>query len=296
MPIKVTDKTTGEILKFINIKAVFSNGKTSVTRVYTTTRYGMISVVPPVGVGTWELTLSSNDTHIKASAIQKTVVVKKSNVAIKAFKVGNYQGYYVILKAIVKSQGNNVKEGVVSFVINGKVYKVNVKNGIATKAIKLPRVATYKYWAVFNGANFNGPKKTFNYATVLKTYATKLIFKKVHVYYRSLKGIPFNVYVRTTAGKIVPTGKVKIIDTVNVNRKGVAKFYCPQDITFVGTKFMVIHYFKKVASRLMYVKYIPTSKAYKPCVAKILFREFYRCTACGSRTSHTHSGSTYIVS
>lgn len=294
----VKDKATGKPLAFFKVKAVFTNGQTTVTRYCYTNANGELSFIPAVDVGTWTVTFSSGYDHVRSNSVKKSVTLKKSNVAIKAYNIKGYQGLKITLKAVVKSQNRPVNNGIVTFTINGKSYNVNVKNGVASKVITLSQSKVYRYYAVFKSVNFNAPKKTYANAAVLKRYATKLIFKKVNVYYRSVKAAktPFYVYVRTADGKVVPAGKVKIIGTVNVNRKGVAKFYLPTDICYVRTAYMYVHYYKKVASKLCTVQFIPSSNAYKPCTAKVLFREFYKCTLCGSTTSHSHNGVTYIVS
>ncbi|MDO5859470.1 MAG: hypothetical protein Q4Q55_01890 [Methanobrevibacter sp.] len=189
MTVTVKDKVTGKLLKYVKINAVFSNGKKTVTKTYSTNAKGKISFVPPVGFGTWTVTFSSGMSYIKASSVKKKVVVKKSNVAIKAYGVRGYEGLKVTLKAVVKSQGKNVKEGTVTFILNGKSYVAKVKNGVATKKIALPASKVYRYYAIFKGSNFNSPKKTYATAVSLKRYATKILARNVAAY-RSTASYP----------------------------------------------------------------------------------------------------------
>ena len=57
---------------------------------------------------------------------------------------------YTVLNAIIKDgNGKPIKEGKVQFKINGKTYNVNVKNGVATKKIKLTKAKTYTYAATY---------------------------------------------------------------------------------------------------------------------------------------------------
>lgn len=78
------------------------------------------------------------------------IVVKQSVAKVTTKNVKTNVVKPVILKAIVKkSNGKYVNEGYVSFKINGKTFKVNVKNGVAIKKIILSKANTYYYTAKF---------------------------------------------------------------------------------------------------------------------------------------------------
>lgn len=282
--VKVTDKDTGKPLKFFEVKAVFNDGTESVSRYFITDSSGQFSYVPPFNVGTCTVTYSSSVAYVSAGAVKKTIVINKAPTTTTASKASAYQGYKVTLKATVKSQGKNVNEGKVTFKINGKTYSVAVKNGVATKKVKLSKAKSYKYTATFNDNNFVKSVASST-ATIKKRSATKIYVKNQVCYRDSPK--KFYVTVKTTNGKLVKSGKVKIIDAVKVNKKGKARFYTGTDLNYIKQVGNTV-YFKKTASKTFKVKYIPASKAYKPSTAKVKITMKYRCSACGSTTSHSH--------
>ena len=283
--VKVTDKDTGKPLKYVQIRADFNDGKKTVSGVFLTNSAGQITYVPPLDAGTYTTTYSSNFPQISAAAVKKTVVINKPTVNVTASKVSAYQGYKVTLKATVNSQGKNVNEGNVTFKINGKTYNVAVKNGVATKSIKFGKVKSYKYTATFTGKNFQKSAAASSTATIKKRSATKIIVSNIKVYRGDTKA--FYVTVKTTSGKIVKSGKVKIVDTVKVNSKGKAKFYASLDLNYINQVGNTV-YFKKTVTKTYTVKYTPSSKAYKPSTKKMKITMKYKCTACGSKTSHSH--------
>ena len=289
--IKITDKDTGLPLKYVEGKIEISNGK---TLYFFTDSKGQFNWVPSLNAGTYKATysLSPNFNHISVASVTRNIVINKSPVTVKATKVSAYIGCKVKLKATVKSQGKNVNEGKVTFKINGKTYAVNVKNGVATKIVKLPKAKKYAYTAKFNGGNFQNVKAASSVAIIKPKIATKIIVKNQKAYRGSPKA--FYVTVKTLNGKIVKSGKVKIIDTVNVNNKGKAKFYATANWNYIKQVGNTI-YFKKSVTKTLNVKYTPTSVAYKPSKTKMKITILYKCTYCGSRTSHSHNGMTYIV-
>ena len=216
---------------------------------------------------------------------------KKVSTTVKANKVINYQGRYIKLKATVKRAGKNINEGTVTFKIKGKQYKVKVKNGVATKSVKMNNAGKFKYSATFSSTYYN-TKKVYANAYVKKSYKTKIIVKN-QKQYRSAKPKPFYVKVKAN-GKYVQKGKIKIIDTVSL-KNGKAKFYYPDsDWNFNGQYLTLVH-FKKVVTKTFTVKFIPASKIYQPSSKKIKLTVYYRCTACGSKTTHSHNGMYFIV-
>ena len=105
MTAKVTDKITGKPLNGVDVKVVFTKGKSTTTKKYTTNSKGLITITPPTAVGTYSVTISSATPHVTAASIKKTANVKKAPVKIKAYKVSEYQGFKITLKAKVTSQG-----------------------------------------------------------------------------------------------------------------------------------------------------------------------------------------------
>lgn len=296
--IRVTESGTGYGLSGVNIKIVFSNSGNTYTRYYTSGSDGYIKFDPKIPVGTYTVTISSNNAHVIASSIVKSATVKKSSVSMSLAKASTYQGYKLTLKATVKSQGRNVNEGTVKFTINGKTYSVAVKNGVATKSIKLKKVKTYKYTATFVGNNFN-TKKVAGKAKVNKRYATKIVVKNKKGYLNTKKTI--TVKVKTKSGKKVKDGYIYVgsSDSYSKVKNGKAKLY----VTFSGNykkgKYSYssgfTFYFKKSVSTKFKLKYIPKSLKYKASSKKFKITSKYRCPDCHKKSSHSHTINGYNV-
>lgn len=150
MSARITDKDTGLPLTALSVNVVFTNGKTTISKNYRPDSNGQISFIPSLSVGTWTVKFTPSESHISGSAV-KTVTVKKSKVPVKANKAVSSKGSKVTLKATVTCNGKKVNEGTVTFKINGKAYKINVKNGVASKKVKLKKVKKTVYTAKFNG-------------------------------------------------------------------------------------------------------------------------------------------------
>ncbi len=296
--IRVTESETGYGLSGVSIKIVFSNSKNTYTRYYTSGSDGYIKFDPKIPVGTYTVTISSNNAHVIADSIVKSATVKKSSVSMALAKASAYQGYKLTLKATVKSQGRNVNEGTVKFTINGKTYSVAVKNGVATKSIKLKKVKTYKYTATFVGDNFN-TKKVAGKAKVNKRYATKIVIKNKKGYYNTKKTI--TVKVKTKSGKKVKDGYIYVgsSDSYSKVKNGKAKLY----VTFSGNykkgKYSYssgfTFYFKKSVSTKFKLKYVPKSLKYKASSKKFKITSKYRCPDCHKKSSHSHTINGYNI-
>ena len=291
MTARVTD-TSGSPLGAMTLKAVFTKGKTSITKYYKTDSNGVISFIPPVGVGTWSVTFSSALAHVTASSVQKTAVVNKAPVKIKAYKAIEYKGFKLILKAKVTSNGKNVNEGTVAFKINGKTYKAAVKNGIATKKIKLKKVKTYKYTAKFTGNNFKSSKKVNAKAVLKKRLATKIIFKPHTVYSNVLSKIA-TVKIKTTSGKNVNGGKLKVVANGVTSYATVKKGKVKVILYGLGMKHFKgfkgnTEIYRKYIHKIAKLKYIPTSHKYKSSSKKVKLTSQFRCPACGKTSTHNH--------
>lgn len=287
---RITDKVTGKAINTVNVKAVFSNGKTSVTRSYTPDTNGYFSFEPPVGIGTWTVTITPDVSHISGSAVG-TATITKSGVSIKASKIVEYKGFKTKLKATVKVGGKNVNEGKVAFKINGKTYKVNVKNGVATKKIKLKKVKTYKYTAKYLGtANLKASKKVKAKATLKNRQKVKIKFKKPVVYMGQVKKVVVKI---TSKGKKVKSGLLYIrhkngVDKVKVT-KGRVVLYAVGLASdhYKGTN-GITTYYKKTVTKKFWMKYVPTEHKYKGVKVKYKATSKYKCPTCGKKGSHNH--------
>ena len=296
--IRVTELDTGLGLSGASIKIVFSNSKNTYTRYYTSGSDGYIKFDPKIPVGTYTVTISSNNAQVIASSIVKSATVKKSSVSMSLAKASTYQGYKLTLKATVKSQGRNVNEGTVKFTINGKTYSVAVKNGVATKSIKLKKVKTYKYTATFVGDNFN-TKKVAGKAKVNKRYATKIVIKNKKGYYNTKKTI--TVKVKTKSGKKVKDGYIYVgsSDSYSKVKNGKAKLYLTFSGNYKKGKYSYssgfTFYFKKSVSTKFKLKYVPKSLKYKASSKKLKITSKYRCPDCHKKSSHSHSINGYNI-
>ncbi len=66
-----------------------------------------------------------------------------------------------ITARVTDERGNPVPEGTVIIGFNGKEYKANVVNGIATVEVVLPKAGTYSATAYYEGINYNSSYTTF---------------------------------------------------------------------------------------------------------------------------------------
>ncbi|MBR4447306.1 Ig-like domain repeat protein [Methanobrevibacter sp.] len=295
MTATLTDMVTQKPLTSLSVKVVFTKGKTSITKYYTPNSNGQISFVPPLGAGTWTVTITPGPSYISGSAV-KTITVKKVGVSIKAKKASEYKGYKVKLKATVKSNGKNVNEGKVKFKINGKKYTVNVKNGVATKKVKLKKVKKYKYTAKYLGtANLYKTKKVSSKATLKKRYATKIYTKDITLKVGKHKYLTFKV--KTTNGKKVKNGKLRIKERdgyywVKVkNGKAKVKAHAELSDVYMGGRGDDAYYKKSVKVKLK-VKYVPGTHKYISSKSKYKVTSKFECH-CGKTYTHKHAYNVY---
>ena len=296
--VKVTDKVSGKPLRNVLMKVTYANGKTSVSEEFVPDSNGQYSFEPSVGIGTWTVTISSDTTGVTGSVV-KTAVIKKSAVSISASKVTEYKGFKTTLKAVVKSNGKKVNEGTVTFKINGKSYKAAVKNGVATVKVSLTKLKTYKYTAVFSGDNFKTSKKVTSTAVLKQPSKTKINFPNQVVYVDSSRIV--TVTVKTTSGKNVANGKLKIVGggetqyTTVKNGKAKIKvegLYIMKH--FVGFTSSGETYKKSITKKFK-VSYVPASHKYKSTSKTVKVTSKFKCL-CGKTSTHTHrawSGSYY---
>jgi len=104
------------------------------------------------------------------------VKITKAPVKLTANKWISTTKQYATLKVLVKDEYDSpVKEGTVKFTVNGKNYNVKVKNGVATKKVKLTKAKTYTYKAVFSSKNYK--TKTVSSKVYVKKAKKKYTFK-----------------------------------------------------------------------------------------------------------------------
>lgn len=101
-------------------------------------------------IGNRNAILTLTDSYYWAYPVTINVKISKSPVKITAKAYYSNTKQYSILKAIVKdNDGEPIEEGKVKFDINGKAYYASVKDGVATKKIKLTKPKTYTYSATY---------------------------------------------------------------------------------------------------------------------------------------------------
>lgn len=286
--IRLTDKATGTGIKG-TIKATFSNG---VVKYYTTDKNGYASFVPPVGAGTYTVTFSPSSSNLKADSVKRTVAIKKSKVYIKAKRVSEYKGFKMTLKAIVKSNGKNVNEGKVAFKINGKTYKVNVKNGVAVKKLKLKKVKKYRYSARYLGTNnLFKTGKSFAKAINKKRFSVKIYSPNPSLYVGQKKYC--YIKVKTAGGKNVKNGWLKIQDSSGYTKakvkNGKVKVIAYASLSDVYVKSQGDDsIYKKSVTKKFKIKYIPGSHKYKRASSVYKGTSKFKCH-CGKTYTHSHS-------
>lgn len=291
MTARVTD-TKGNPLTMMNVNVEFANGKTKITKTYSTDGNGYISFTPPVNAGTWTVTFSSGLDFVTATSVVRTAIITKAPVSIKAYKVTEYKGFKTTLKAKVTSNGKNVNEGTVTFKINGKTYKAAVKNGIATVKVKLSKTKTYKYTATYNGnANLKDSKKVKDKAVLKKRLKTKIICKNYSIYSFNQKVITLKV--KTSSGKNVKDGKLKIRANGQTSYATVKNGKAKVLLYGLGMKHFKgmsgnTETYKKVIHKVVKLKYIPTSHKYKSSSKRVKATSKFKCPGCGKTTTHKH--------
>nr|WP_294999862.1 Ig-like domain repeat protein [uncultured Methanobrevibacter sp.] len=293
MTARVTD-TKGNPLTSMGLDVVFTKGSSKVTKSYITDSNGYVSFTPPVGAGTWSVTFTSQLSYVTANPVTKTAVITKAPVNIKGYKVTEYKGFKTTIKAKVTSNGKNVNEGTVTFKINGKTYKVAVKNGWATKKVKLSKTKTYKYTAKFNGnANIQASKKVNSKAVLKNRLKTKIVMKKQYKVYSNVLSKIFTIKVLTASGKKVKDGKIRVrcngVTTYGDVKNGKVKM----SLGGLGMKHFKsmsgnTETYKKSITKVAKLKYIPASHKYKSSSKKSKAISIFKCPGCGKTTTHKH--------
>ena len=297
MTAKIVDKKSKKPLTSLGIDVVFTSGNIKKTELYMPDENGQIFFEPPVGVGTWTVTFSPSVSHIGGSA-SATATITKSKVNVKAKKVVEYKGFKIKLKATVKSNGKNVNEGKVAFKINGKTYKVNVKNGVATKKLKLKKIKKYKYTAKYLGnANLYKSKVSKAKAIMKKRQKVKITFKKPVVYTGQIKKIVVKIKSR---GKYVKGGWLILKSRVGIEKvkvkSGKVTLYASGSLAdhYKGTN-GIDKYYRKTVTKKWWMKYKPESHKYYAKKVNYKATSKFKCDLCGKKSTHYHYSYGYFV-
>lgn len=128
-------------------------------------------------VGSHKANVFINDDSYESNTVMINVKVTKAPVKLIASKITSKTNKYTTLKVTVKDKfGYKVNQGTVKFKINGKTYSVKVKNGAATKKIKLTKAKTYNYKASFSAKNYIS--KSASSKVIVKKPAKTYLYKK----------------------------------------------------------------------------------------------------------------------
>ena len=163
--------------------------------------------VDPSG-GNHKVKIELNTSKYLAKPVLMNVKIDKSPVKLSLKRYVTTTKEYAVLKATVKDvYGDKIYGGTVKFKVNGKTYNVNVKNGVATKKIKLKKAKTYTYTATFASKNYQ-----------TKTASSKLYIKQTKKYY-TLKITNTGIH-KTFTAKLSYKKYVKILNARNNGKYG----------------------------------------------------------------------------
>ena len=238
--IKVTDKSTGKAISGAIVLVQVYTGKKSQGYLYQTNSKGIINVnYAPAAVGSHKIVVTVADTRYSASAVTKTVSVKKATATITAPKV---TGYYKSGKSLIITLKNSktkkpiyaAKLNIKVFISSNRYYNYNGQTGLDGKlriSLDTFKPGTYKV-VVSKGEskNFTASQKSTSFVVKkapVKLSPAKLTAKKGASKY-------FKVTVKNTKTKKVVssgvkikikvyTGKTSKTYTVKTNAKGIAQ-------------------------------------------------------------------------
>lgn len=290
----ITDKTTGKGISTTLKVQFIKNGKIAKEASYKTDSNGVAYITTALPVGKYVVKITHDDTkdNVTATSVSKVLSILKTTTKVTAKKATAYKGYKITLKAVLSKtkNGKKVNEGKVKFKVNGKTYTVKVKNGVATKKIKLTKVKTYKYTAQFLGnENIKKCKVASGKAVVKERFATKIVVNNIRG--QSGDKVKYQIQVLTKSGKKVTSGQIKITWNgksliCNVTN-GVVKLIGTLGGNYKQTSKGNEYFYKQFTTKFK-AKYIPTSLKYKGSSAKYKMVSTYKCSVCGKTTSHSH--------
>lgn len=238
--IKVTDKSTGKAINGAIVLVQVYTGKKSQGYLYQTNSKGIINVnYAPAAVGSHKIVVTVADTRYSASAVTKTVKVKKASATISAPKV---TGYYKSGKNLIITLKNSktkkpiyaAKLNIKVFISSNRYYNYNGQTGLDGKlriSLDTFKPGTYKVVvAKGESKNFTASQKSTSFVVKkapVKLSPAKLTAKKGASKY-------FKVTVKNTKTKKVVssgvkikikvyTGKTSKTYTVKTNAKGIAQ-------------------------------------------------------------------------
>ena len=288
--VRLTESGTNRAIPNVLIKLVFKKGSKTYTRTAYTDSNGYVKINPNIPVGSYSVQISVASTGVSASSITKTATVKKTGIKLKISKIKTYQGIKFNLKATVKSSsGKKVNEGYVLFKINGKKYKVAVKNGVAKKKIKIGKIVKGKYTAQYLANSNYKSKKATNKYSIKKRYATKVTTKNYKGYGGTTKTL--TAIVKTKDGKKVKSGYVVFTSSGGFYaaakvKNGKAKIrYSFYNYYYY---YYYTYYYSKNTKFTLKAKYYPSTYKYKGSSSKFKVTHKYKCIYCGKKKSHYH--------
>lgn len=152
---KIVNKKTGKGIS-TQLRVDYTKKGFSMDEYYYTGSNGINYITPSsLEVGTYKVKVSvdkSFTSKIKAKPVTKTIKISKTSIKMKAKKASADANKNVELKVVLKFKiGDPVNEGKVKFTVDGKSYTVKVKDGVASKSIKLENVKSKQYTATFLG-------------------------------------------------------------------------------------------------------------------------------------------------
>lgn len=252
--IKVTNKKTGKVVPNAIVLVQVYTGKSSQAFLYQASNKGVITVnYAPAAVGTHKIVISMADSRYSASAVKKTVKVKKATGKITVKKVTTY--YKGGTPLVVKLTNTKNKKGIYAGKLNIKIYpnsksyyNYNGQTGTDGKlrlSLDSFKPGTYKVQVTAaDGKNFTAGGKTSQF--IIKKAPAKLTPAKLTA--KKDENKKFTVTVKNTANKKaisgvkvkikVYTGKTAKTYTAKTNSKGIAKL-STKDLA-VGTHKVVV--------------------------------------------------------
>lgn len=169
--VKVKD-LNGTPIEYAIVKIVYSKSKNEDMDL--TNANGICAFKVRESVANQYATISLDDAYYSAAPITINIKIITAKISVK--KIVSDTRSYFTLKAVVKdSNGRYIKEGYVKFTINGKKYNVKVKNGVASKKIKMKKAKTYRYKATFSSKHYKS--KTATSKAYVKKYQKYHYFK-----------------------------------------------------------------------------------------------------------------------
>ncbi len=235
--IKVTDSRTGKVISGAYVLVQLYTGKKSENYLLLTNNKGIVTFSVPLAVGTHKMVVNLADNRYKASAVTKTITVKKASGKFTAPKTTAYykEGKYFVTKLTNTKNKNPIfgaKVKIKVFVSSTKYYSYTGTTGADGK-LKLKidyNPGSYKV-EVSKGESKNYTASAVTTKIVVKKAPAKLSPAKTTA--KKGQSKTFKVTVKNTKTKKVIAGvkvKIKVYTgkssktyTVKTNAKGIAQ-------------------------------------------------------------------------